>query len=123
MTNKLFAYHSRILIASKCLKLLASRADPVASIVCETCEIHIDPCSIFISIKLLCLNTGWTKSHATEVKIEYLNYGLSKRADFFVDDRGIYKLYIHKDKVGENLSEVSLFAFTQKCSLSQIGKK
>jgi hypothetical protein len=48
--------------------------------------------------------TGWPISNATEVKkIEYLNYGSSKRADFFVDDRGMSKLYIHKDTPRQTL--------------------
>ncbi len=50
------------------------------------------------------LYTGWPISNATEVKkIEYLNYGSSKRADFFVDDRGMSKLYIHKDTPRQTL--------------------
>ncbi len=48
--------------------------------------------------------TGWPISNATEVKkIEYLNYGSSKRADFFVHDRGMPKLYIHKDAPRQTL--------------------
>jgi hypothetical protein len=49
------------------------------------------------------LRTGWPISNATEVKIEYLHYGSSKRADFFVDDRGMPKLYIHKDMPRQTL--------------------
>ena len=30
-------------------------------------------------------------------KFEYLPYGSSKRADFFIGDRGMFKVYIHKD--------------------------
>ncbi len=41
--------------------------------------------------------TEWCKSHLTEEKIEYLHYGLTKQADFFINDRGMFKLHIHKD--------------------------
>ncbi len=30
-------------------------------------------------------------------KIKYLHYSSSKRVDFFVSDRGMFKLHIHKD--------------------------
>jgi hypothetical protein len=43
------------------------------------------------------MNTGWPIINATELKIEYLHYGSGKGADFFTSDRGMYKLYIHKD--------------------------
>ncbi len=42
-------------------------------------------------------HTGWPIINATELKIEYLHYDSSKGADFFTSDRGMYKLYIHKD--------------------------
>ncbi len=49
------------------------------------------------------LYTGWSISHATDKKIEYLPYGLSTEADFFTNDRGMFKLYIHMDTVEKNL--------------------
>ncbi len=36
-------------------------------------------------------------------KIEYLHYGSSKRADFFVNDTDMFKLYVHKDMLRETL--------------------
>jgi hypothetical protein len=36
-------------------------------------------------------------------KIQYLPYGLSKGADFFINDRGMFKLYIHMDMVEKNV--------------------
>ncbi len=48
-------------------------------------------------------NTGWRKSHDTVEKIEYLPYGLTKGADFFINDRGMFKLYIHMDTIEKNL--------------------
>jgi hypothetical protein len=47
--------------------------------------------------------TGWPKSHDTEKKIEYLPYDLSKRANFFINDRGMLELYIHNDTHRESL--------------------
>ncbi len=49
------------------------------------------------------VNTGSPISNATELKIEYLHYGSSIRADFFTSDRGMLTLYIHTGKVRENL--------------------
>ncbi len=40
-------------------------------------------------------NIGWPKSHFTVQKIEYLCYGLSKRADLFATDKGVFIVHIH----------------------------
>ncbi len=47
--------------------------------------------------KIVLVNSGWPIINATELKIEYLHYGSGKGVDFFTSDRGMYKLYIHKD--------------------------
>ncbi len=36
-------------------------------------------------------------------KFEYLHYGSSKRVEFFINDRGMFKLHIHKDIPRETL--------------------
>ncbi len=36
-------------------------------------------------------------------KIEYLPNDLSKEVDFFIDDRGISKVYIHMNAIEKNL--------------------
>jgi len=41
--------------------------------------------------------TRWAKSHFTEGKIKYLYYDSSERADFYINDRGMFKLYFYKD--------------------------
>jgi hypothetical protein len=46
--------------------------------------------------------TEWPQSHDIE-RIEYLHYGSSKWTDFFIHDRGMFKLYIHKDMLRETL--------------------
>ena len=47
-------------------------------------------------------------------EFEYLPYGSNKRADFFVNDRSMFKVYIHKDMSRETLCQVSLLASTKK---------
>jgi hypothetical protein len=66
-------------------------------------------CLLFIT-----WSTGWSKSHDTEKKLNYLPYGLSNGADFFTNNKDVYIGHIHRDKVGKNLFEVSLFIFTKK---------
>jgi hypothetical protein len=36
-------------------------------------------------------------------KIEYIHYHSSKRADVFINNRGMFKLFIHKDMLIETL--------------------
>ena len=43
------------------------------------------------------------KSHNRKIEIEYLHYGLTKRAHFFTKDRGMFTLQIHMDEISENL--------------------
>ncbi len=38
--------------------------------------------------------TGWRKSHVIETKLNIFMNGSSRRADFLIDDRGMFKLYI-----------------------------
>jgi hypothetical protein len=38
---------------------------------------------------------GWPKSRFSE-KNEYVEYGPSKQADFFINNRDMSKVYIHK---------------------------
>jgi hypothetical protein len=62
-------------------------------------------------------NTGWCKSQFTEEKIEYLHYDSSKWADFFINDRGMHKLYIHKGMPRETLLLSTIIDFNKKMLL------
>jgi hypothetical protein len=55
--------------------------------------------------------TGWPKSQFTKIKIEYLHYGKSKQADFFIRNTGMFELHIHKDMPRETISYVYCFFF------------
>jgi hypothetical protein len=50
-------------------------------------------------------------------KIEYLHYSSNKRAGFFVDDRGLFKHYVDKDKHMETLSSVLSLISTKEILL------
>ncbi len=43
-------------------------------------------------------------------KIEYLCYGSNTRADFIINNKDMFTVHIHKDKVREALCQVSLLA-------------
>ncbi len=43
------------------------------------------------------------KSVNRKIKLEYLHYGSSKRADSFVNNTTMFKVYIHKDMPSETL--------------------
>ncbi len=45
---------------------------------------------------------------------EYVQYGPSKQADFFINNRDMSKVYIHKESLSEALYLVSLLISTKK---------
>jgi hypothetical protein len=63
--------------------------------------------------------TGWAKNQFTEEKIEYLSYALTNRADFFVDDRRVFNVFIYKKKIKIYCFELQLFTLIHKLNLLQ----
>ncbi len=73
--------------------------------ICFTDQIF---CCLFINWN--CLNFSLSSIYRVihkylyDKKFEYLHYGSSKWADFFINDRDMFKVYIHKDMPRETLS-------------------
>jgi hypothetical protein len=47
-------------------------------------------------------------------KIKYFHYSSNKRVDFFVSDRGMFELHIHKDMLRKNLFLSTTTDFNKK---------
>ena len=60
---------------------------------------------------------GGAKVTIPKKKFVYLPHGLSKGADFFINDRDMFKLYIHTDTLEKNPCQITLLNSTKKLSV------